>query len=123
MSTLESLADQWREAKRAEDEARDRRVEIESHIIEHTGVKEEGSQTHSAGDWKVKVTGKLNRKLDADAWAEIEPSIPEDLRPVSYSPKLETKGLRYLEANEPDVYRMVARAIETKPAKPAVEVK
>jgi hypothetical protein len=123
MSTLESLAEQWREAKRAEDEARDRRVEIESRIIEQTGVKEEGSQTHSAGDWKIKVTGKLNRKLDADAWADVEPSIPEDLRPVSYTPKLETKGLRYLEANEPDVYRMVARAIETKPDKPAVEVK
>ena len=120
---LESLAEQWRAAKKAENAARNERVDIESRIIEITGHKEEGSQTHEAGDWKVSVTGKLNRKLDADAWHMIEDSIPEDLRPVRYSPSLDTKGLRYLEQNEPDVYKRVAQAIETKPAKPAVEVK
>lgn len=120
---LEALAAEWRAAKKAENDARNQRVDIESRIIELTGHKEEGSQTHEAGDWKVSVTGKLNRKLDPAKWAEIEDSIPEDLRPVRYNPSLDTKGLRYLEQNEPDVYKRVAQAIETKPAKPAVEVK
>lgn len=121
--TLEQLAAQWRKSKSAEDDARKTRIAIEEQIMQLTGCKEEGSQTHDAGDWKVRVTGKLTRKLDADAWAKIEPRIPESLRPVQYRPVLDTKGLRYLQNNEPDVYRLVAQAIETKPAKAAIEVK
>jgi len=121
--TLETLALHWRDAKRAEEIARDNRLRIEQEIIDQTGCKQEGSETHKAGEYKVTVTGKLTRKLDAEAWAQIESRIPEELRPVSYAPKLETKGLRYLEEKEPEVYRIVAQAIETKPAKPAVQVK
>jgi len=121
--TLESLASDWREAKRKEEAARDERVEIEERIVELTGHKEEGSEAHKAGDYKVTVTGKLNRRLDVEAWANVEPQIPEEMRPVKYEPKLDTKGLRYLEEKQPDIYRMVAQAIETKPAKTAVQVK
>jgi len=120
---LPHLAQLWREAKRAEEEARKERVAIEQQIINVTGCKEEGSQTHDAGDWKVRVTGKINRTLDQAAWESIAPSIPEDLRPVEYAPKLDTKGLRYLESNHPDVYRRMAEAIVAKPGKPSVEVK
>ena len=121
--TLPTLAESWRAAKRAEESAREERVRIEEEIIAITGCREEGSQTYAAGDWKITVTGKLTRKLDADAWARIESSIPEAMRPVKYAPILDTKGLRYLENNEPDIYRLVAKAIETKPAKPAVSIK
>lgn len=120
---LEELAGQWRAAKRAEERARDERVTIEQQIITFTGCKEEGSKTHEAGDFKITVTGKLNRKLDLPVWNDIESRIPEGLRPVTYKPSLDTKGLRYLENNEPDIYRMIAGAIETKPAKPSVTVK
>ena len=120
---LEELAACWREAKRDEDDARKARIGIEEQIIALTGCKEEGSQTVEAGEYKVRVTGKLNRRLDATKWESIKDSIPPDLHPVEYKPSLETKGLRYLEENEPDVYRIVAQAIETKPGKPAVEVK
>lgn len=123
MTDLENLANEWRAAKRAEDEARALRVDIESQIIEQTGVREEGSQTVPAGEWKIRVTGKLTRKLDGDTWERIKDSVPEAMRPVSYAPKLDLKGLRYLEDNEPDIYRTVAQAIETKPAKAAIEVK
>ena len=121
--TIPTLAESWRAAKRAEESAREERVRIEEEIIALTGCREEGSQTYAAGDWKITVTGKLTRKLDADAWARIESSIPEAMRPVKYAPILDTKGLRYLENNEPDIYRLVAEAIETKPAKPAVSIK
>ena len=120
---LPTLAESWRAAKRAEESAREERVRIEEEIIALTGCMEEGSQTYAAGDWKITVTGKLTRKLDADAWARIESSIPEAMRPVKYAPSLDTKGLRYLENNEPDIYRLVAKAIETKPAKPAISIK
>ena len=121
--TLENLADEWRNAKRDEEEARQSRIAIEQQIINVTGCKEEGSETHRAGDRKVRVTGKLNRTLDQAAWESIAPTIPEAMRPVEYAPKLDTKGLRYLENNEPEVYKRVCEAIVTKPGKPAVEVK
>lgn len=121
--TLESLASQWRNAKKAEAQARDERVALESQIIEQTGLREEGSMTVNAGEWKVKVTCKLTRKLDAETWERIKHTIPEAMQPVSYAPKLEIKGLRYLEKNEPEVFAKVAQAIEMKPAKPSIEVK
>jgi len=120
---LSALASEWREAKKVEDDARKQRVQIESRIIDLIGCKEEGSQTVDAGDWKIKVTGKINRTLDQAAWEAIAPSIPEALRPVTYKPALDMKGLRYLKDNEPDTYRRIAEAIVAKPGKPAVEVK
>lgn len=120
---LEQLAYQWRDAKRAEDEARKHRVSVEESIINLTGCREEGSATHEAGEYKVRVTGKLNRTLDQGAWEAIAPHIPEHLRPVQYRPALDAKGLRYLEDHEPEVYRQVVEAIVTKPGKPAIEVK
>lgn len=120
---LEHLANLWREAKRDEDESRQARVAIEQQIINLTGCKEEGSQTHRAGEYRVTVTGKINRTLDRAAWEAIAPHIPEDLRPVEYAPKLDTKGLRYLQENDPNVYRHVCEAVVAKPGKPSVEVK
>lgn len=121
--SLETLAEMWREAKQAEEQARKERVALEDAIIAQTGCKDEGSQTCEAGAWKVRITGNINRTLDADKWREIEPSIPEAMRPVEYVPKLDTKGLRYLENNEPETYRRICEAITAKPGKPSVEVK
>lgn len=120
---IERLAYNWRAAKGNEERARKDRVAIEEQIIDITGIKEEGSATHEAGDYKVRVTGKVTRTLDAAAWDNIQDSVPEAMRPVSMVPNLDTKGLRYLENNEPDVYRIVCGAITAKPAKAAVEVK
>ncbi len=120
---LENLAAEWRHCKLDEENARKARVEIEEQIVELTGCREEGSKTHDAGNYKVSVTGKLNRNLDAAKWEEIKDRVPEALRPVDYKPTLDTKGLRYLENNEPEVARVVSEAIETKPGKTAVEVK
>lgn len=120
---LANLAMRWREAKRAEALARDDRIRIEQEIIAITGCKAEGSKTHQAGEWKVTVTGKLNRTLDRAAWESIASDVPEHLRPVEYKPSLDLKGLRYLESHHPDIYRRVAEAIVTKPGKPAVEIK
>lgn len=120
---LETLAEQWLDAKRTETLWRDNRIALEEKLIATLGCKDEGSQTHKAGQFKIRITGKMNRRLDEAAWNTIAPKIPEALRPVSYSPKLDTKGLRYLEQNEPDIYRQIAEAIIAKPGKPAVEVK
>lgn len=123
MNELHELAEEWRKAKRAESQAKKRRVEIEARIIALTGCKEEGSTTHDAEGLKITITGKLTRSLDQAAWEQIAPSIPEAMRPVVYKPALDLKGLRYLENNEPEIYRQIAPALTIKPAKPAVSIK
>lgn len=123
LAKVESLSRSWLEAKKMESSWRDTRIQMENEILEITGSKPEGSETHSAGDFKVTVTGKMTRTLDADLWESIKDSIPENLRPVSYKPFLELKGLRYLQNNEPEIYAIAAKAIEVKPAKTAIAIK
>lgn len=121
--TPTDLATDWLLAKRAEDAARDARIQVEADIIDALGCEEEGSKTHDLEGVKVTITGKINRTLDRAAWEGVAPSIPENMRPVEYKPSLDLKGLRYLQDNEPDLYRMVAEAITAKPGKPSVSVK
>lgn len=120
---LEDLAAAYLEAKKQEELARIHRVEIEKALIARVGIKEEGSQTTTAGGFKITTTGKLNRKVD---WAryerEVRALIPEALRPVDYKPSLNTRGIKYVENNEPEIYKLMTRCMTTEPAKPAVAV-
>lgn len=120
---LNQLANAWKKAKLVEAGAIKARIDIENKIIAITGAKEEGSKTHPAGELKITVTGKINRSLDVVAWDAIAPKVPEQLRPVKYKPEIDIKGLRYLESNEPKIYKLVAQAIVAKPGKTAVEIK
>jgi len=122
-NTLAALLQDWHDAKAQENRIRDARVKVEEEIIAITGAKDEGSQTHEAGEYKVTVTGKLTRTIDTEKWRAIEPGIPEALRPVQYRPVLDNKGLRWLQDNEPEIYAEIAPAITTKPAKTGVTVK
>jgi hypothetical protein len=122
MENIEQLAAQWLAAKTAENAARDGRLEVEAAIVEITGLRDEGSKTHEAGQYKISVTSSMTRTLDPEKWAEIEASIPEAMRPVIYKPSLELKGLRYLQQNEPDTYAIVAQAITAKHAKPSIKI-
>lgn len=111
------------DAKNAEDDAKQKRIELEEALIAIVGKKDEGSQTHKIGDYKVTITAKLTRTLDKNVWAKVENAVPESLRPVEYKPSLDLKGLRYLELNEPEVFKLVSTAVTVKPAKPSVSIK
>lgn len=117
-----SLYQNWLDFKQQEDLARNNRITVEQQIIDEYGCKDEGSQTHKPDGYKVTITGKINRTLDPAAWDSVADRVPANLSPVKYKPSLDTKGLKYLKENEPDIYRIVAEAITAKPAKPAVKV-
>lgn len=124
--TLEALVDQWVDAKHSEDEAAKRRVDLEARIIARTGERDEGSETHELVDGrKLTVTAKVTRTVDESIWRQVEAQIPESLRPVQWvaTPKLDMKGVRYLQENEPAVYAIVARALTAKKAKTSISVK
>ncbi|MCC6530951.1 MAG: hypothetical protein IT531_00240 [Burkholderiales bacterium] len=121
--SLESLVYDLLEAKKAEADARDARTAIEDEIIAITGAREEGSETHDAGLFKITVTGKLARSIDWRAYDAIESKIPEHLRPVKLERKLDEVGCRYLEQHEPIFYSLLVRGLTVKRAKTAVAVK
>ena len=121
MNTQE-LSQEWLEAKAEEDEAKARRIKIEESIIAQLGKRDEGAKTHGLGTYKVTITGVVNRTLDKEVWESIKDQIPEELRPVTYEPKLDAAGVKWLQVNNPDTYRLVAKALTIKPGKTNIKV-
>jgi len=68
-----TIYEQWLDAKAAEKAAQDVRRVIEDKLIEQLSIDEfkEGSQKREDGDFIVKCTGRINRKIDADLVQEI----------------------------------------------------
>jgi len=123
MRTETEIADDLFAAKAVEKEANERRVALEEELIALVGAREEGSQTHAIGDYKITITGKLNRKLDWEMFdASIAAKIPEALQPVKIKRELDDTGVKYLANNEPQIYKLLAKALTIKPAKTAVTI-
>ena len=123
MRTEIEIAEELFAAKLAEREANEKRVALEEELIAILGQKEEGAQTHEVGDYKVTITGKLIRKIDWDLYDKsIAAKIPESLQPVKVKRELDDSGVKYLANNEPQIYRLLAKALTIKPAKTAVNI-
>lgn len=120
---IETLAKDWLSAKAEEAAANKRRVALEGQIIDILGVTENSSKTHDVGDFKVTITGKLNYKADFTALDEALKSIAMELHPIKVERKLDEKGLKYLQNNEPEIFNLIAPALTITPAKTSVTVK
>lgn len=121
---LDELAYQLEVAKTAEAAAREHRIACEEAIIAAVGCREEGAQTTKTAFYKVTTKGSLIRTLDEKAWRAIRDQVPDAIADqiVTYKPALSTAGVRFIELNEPALYRLIARAITVKPGKAAVSV-
>lgn len=123
MRTEIEIAEELFAAKLAEREANEKRVALEEELIVILGQKEEGAQTHQVGDYKITITGKLNRKIDWDMFdSAIAARIPESMHPVKIKRELDETGVKYLANNEPQLYKVLATALTIKPAKTAVTI-
>ena len=71
---LETYARQWLEAKQAEREAVERRRDAENKLLSLIGIAEnmEGTETvETDSGYKLKIVGRMNRKVDGDRVQEI----------------------------------------------------
>ena len=116
------LSRAWLKAKSDEEAARDRRIAVEEELIKQLGVKPEGSKTHDLGEFKVTICGVVNRLLDKEIWESIKDKLPPEIRPVTYEPKLDIVGTKWLQANQPENYKILARALTIRPGKVGVKV-
>lgn len=118
---IDLLAFELKKAKELEASAREKRVQIENQIIEAAGIKEEGSTTANGNFFKVTTTGKLTRKLDEKAWRSIAGQF-NGTAPVRTKVELDTRALKRLAVDNPELFQLALSAITTKPAKGAVKI-
>ena len=119
---VEEMAELWLQAKAAEDKTKQWRVAVEEALDALLGHKPEGSKTHTAGPFKITLTGKLYRKMDWEAWEGIKAQVPDELRPTRLVEELDEQGVKWLSEHRPELYAVVAQAITTTPGKVGVKV-
>jgi hypothetical protein len=121
---LAELSALWQSAKADEEAARERRVEIESQIVAALpSAEHEGSARADAGGYRVSVEYRVTRKVDSDAlsaaWSELTPNQRDAFR---WKADVNLRQLRAMQQLAPKEFAVIAKLIETKPAKPSVSV-
>ena len=125
MSDLQSLSAEWLTAKSIEREAMEDRRQIEDAMLSLIGLPEAFEGTESAeapGGYEIKMMGRLNRKIDAEALQEIaaENGITEHLSTLfRWKPSIDAK--RWAAADE-NITRPLLDAITTTPGRPSFAI-
>ena len=119
---VSALARDWRIAKQAEAKANAERIKIEEQLSAALDVPTEGSKTHKIDGYKVTLTQPVTRKLDVDAWEKVKGKCPDALHPIKTKIEADAAGMKWLQENEPQIFKQIASAFETKPGKIGVKV-
>ena len=122
--TDEELAQEWMEAKQVEKSAVESRRQIEDRLLSLIGVPEtmEGTQSAEAGAYKIKVTGRMSRKVDADKLQEVALAngIFDHLQSL-FRWKAEINAAQWKIADA-SITEPLTEAITTKPGRPAFQI-
>lgn len=124
MSERDIAAQEWHDAKRREDKAKEDRLVAEAKIVMLFGAKPEGSQTVKTDFFKVETTGNVTRSIDDAAFLAIKSQLPKNVRDAciktTYEPRV--GGIKELKVSNPDLYVVLAQCVTSKPAKTSVKV-
>ena len=121
---LELLAEAWMQAKEDERAAIERRRDIEDQIRSLANIADdsEGVQNVDAGAWKVKVTCRLDKKVDSDKVQEIaaEHGLSDHLSTLfRWKPEINMKAW---DRADPQITSALAGAITVKPGRPSFAI-
>jgi len=119
-----SLVAEWEAAKLAEEQARERRRDIEDRILSQSKVdgQHEGSATLEMDGARVRITTRMNRKIDADKLQEIaiEHGVHQHLGDLfRWKPEINKKAW---DAASDEVTRPLMDAITTTPGRPSFSI-
>ena len=118
--TYSDLCDLWMQAKEDEKTAIEHRRAYEDKLLSLIGVSEnfEGTENAEApGGYKIKITGRMNRKIDADKLQEIaaEHGLTEHLSSLfRWKPDINSKAW---EKADESITRPLMGAITTTPGR------
>lgn len=118
------LSQLWLDAKEAEAAAVERRREVEDALSKLLQVDpmREGQETKEAGDYKVKVTCRMTRKVDADTLQELalEAGLSDHLSSLfRWKPEINMKEWK---ASAPEITSALAGAITTTAGRPSFSI-
>jgi hypothetical protein len=122
---IDTTAAEWIAAKDLEKAAVERRRELEDHILSLIGVSEdmEGTETvETDGDYKIKLTGRMNRKVDVEMLRELatDAGVSEHLETLfRWKAEINTAAWKYVDAA---ITKPLLRAITTKPGRVSVSI-
>lgn len=119
-----SVFAQWMQAKQEEAAAVERRRVLEDQLAKELGLDEqhEGSKTHKLDGYVVKVTQRLNKKIDADALQEIatEEGLQDHLSTLfRWKPEINKK---VWDSADESITRPLAEAITVKAGRPSFSI-
>jgi hypothetical protein len=124
MTDLDQVCQEWREAKEAERRAVEARREAEDRMIAMLGVSEsmEGTSSTDAEQHRIKVTGRMNRKVDTEALREAAAANGlEDHLDALFRWRAEINLSAWKHA-APEITNPLASAITTKPGRPSFSI-
>lgn len=121
---LAELSAQWLAAKEAEREATEVRRAIEDQMLEALRVSQalDGTENYESEGYKVKIVGRLNRKIDADKLQElaVENGLFEHLQNLfRWKPEINAKAWS---AADPSITKPLLGAITTTPGRPSFTI-
>ena len=122
--TLSDLSAQWLAAKETEKAAQEERRLIEDRMLSLIGLPEafEGTENAEAGEYKIKLVGRLNHKIDADRLQEIaaEQGLTDHLGSLfRWKPEI---NARVWKAADESITNTLLEAITTTPGRPSFSI-
>lgn len=124
MDKMETLASDLYDAKKAEDAAKAKRIEIEEQIAALVETPENGSRTVAAGPLKLTVKRELSYKANVDAIMAL--GIKAEDLPLKIVPAetvLDPKAYDGLRSTDPELWTRISRFVEVKPKKVSIALK
>ena len=124
MSDLDTACREWREAKEAERRATEIRRDAEDRMLSLIGLSEtmDGTENAESTSYRIKVTGRMNRKVDTDALREAAADNGlEDHLDALFRWRAEINLSAWKHA-APEITTPLASAITTKPGRPSFSI-
>lgn len=121
---IAELSAQWLAAKDAERDATELRRAIEDQLLEALRVPQglDGTENWDAEGYRVKIAGRLNKKIDADKLQElaVEAGVYEHLQNLfRWKPEINAKAWS---AADPSITNPLLGAITTTPGRPSFTI-
>jgi hypothetical protein len=121
---IEYLVREWEVSKTDESEAIIRRRRFEALIVAALEIPEslDGTESFDVGQYKLKIVGRLNRKIDAEKLAEIakENGLSDHLQSL-FRWKAEMNVTAWKSAAEA-ITRPLLGAVTTEPGRPSFSI-
>jgi len=124
MKTMEQMAAEWLEVKEAERMAIEKRRDLEDTMRKAASIRDdvEGTETLALEGFKVKVVGRIDRKVDADKVQELaaEFGLTDHLATLfRWKPEI---NMAIWKATDESITRPLAAAITAKPGRPSFTI-